>query len=224
MKERTIKYTGKAIDVYFTVDRCTHVAECLRGAPAVFDVTRKPWVIADNDEPDRVAKVVISCPTGALHYKRKDGGEPEPIPEKNLITICDQGPYNIKGDIEIRNFDGKPILYDTRLALCRCGASKITPLCDGSHHLTHFENETKPPGVIAEKNPVKGKLIIILQKDGALDIQGPLEILTSTGENYYKGNRIRLCRCGASRKMPFCDASHKRSGFSTPEKVVLYLR
>jgi CDGSH-type Zn-finger protein len=30
-------------------------------------------------------------------------------------------------------------------------------------------------------------------------------------------NNIALCRCGASANKPFCDSSHKRTGFMQPE-------
>jgi CDGSH-type Zn-finger protein len=35
--------------------------------------------------------------------------------------------------------DGETLLADTRMALCRCGASESKPLCDGGHTEVGFE-------------------------------------------------------------------------------------
>lgn len=43
-----------------------------------------------------------------------------------------------------------------------------------------------------------------------LRVQGNIEVESSDGENYPVRNRQTLCRCGESRNMPFCDASHLR--------------
>ncbi len=109
MKERIIKYKGRYIDIYFTVDRCTHVAECILGSPEVFNASRRPWIVADAAEPDKVAEVIQRCPTGALHFKRKDGGAEEAVPAGNTVRICRHGPLYLKGDLKIKNFDGSHV-------------------------------------------------------------------------------------------------------------------
>jgi len=221
MKERIIKYTGRDINVYFTVDRCTHVAECVRGAPEVFDPTRRPWVIADAAEPNKIAEVIMRCPTGALHFERKDEGAEETIPSNNKAIICCDGPLYLHGDLEIHNFDGSLILKDTRLALCRCGASRIMPLCDRSHFRIRFMDKKKFAIRKIQNNLTSGRIVITLMKDGPLHIQGPLEIRNPKGEVCYKGNSATLCRCGRSAKMPFCDGSHLKAGFKTNQEIVL---
>ncbi len=221
MKEKTIKYPGKVIDVYFTIDRCTHVAECVRGAPDVFDPARRPWIMADAAEPDKVAEVSLRCPTGALHFKRKDGKPDETVSEKNRAIICQDGPLYLWGDLEIRNFDNTFILKDTRIALCRCGKSEIMPLCDDSHSSTGFRDRTPLLKGKIQNNLNRGKLIITLKKDGPLDLQGPVEITNPEGELCFKGNRTLLCRCGRSQNMPFCDGSHAKTGFKTKKIVQL---
>jgi len=221
MKERIIKYTGKDINVYFTVDRCTHVAECVRGAPEVFDPARRPWIIADAAEPGKVAEVIMRCPTGALHFERKDGGAEEAIPSKNEAIICHNGPLYLHGDLEIHNFNGSLILKDTRLALCRCGASRIMPLCDKSHFQIRFTDQKKFSTGKIQNNLKSGRIMITLMKDGPIYIQGPFEIRNPEGEICYKGNSITLCRCGQSHKMPFCDGSHEKTGFKTKKEIVL---
>lgn len=65
------KYTGKDIDVYYSKDICQHVGNCVRGNPEVFEVGRRPWIIADNAPADEVARVVDTCPSGALKYIKK---------------------------------------------------------------------------------------------------------------------------------------------------------
>lgn len=71
------KYWGKDIDVYYKAEICTHPGYCVRGNPAVFDVKRRPWVLPDNGDADKLMKLINVCPTGALKYirKQKDGEE-----------------------------------------------------------------------------------------------------------------------------------------------------
>jgi CDGSH-type Zn-finger protein len=48
------------------------------------------------------------------------------------------GPLFIRGRVRIIDPDGRLIREDTRLALCRCGASENKPFCDGSHRRVGF--------------------------------------------------------------------------------------
>jgi hypothetical protein len=43
--------------------------------------------------------------------------------------------------------DGETVVEDTRIALCRCGASKNKPYCDNSHKTTGFGD----PGTLSER-------------------------------------------------------------------------
>ena len=63
----TIKdYATRDLIVSYDATRCIHAAECVRGAPNVFDPTARPWIRVENADPDYVAEVVQRCPTGAL--------------------------------------------------------------------------------------------------------------------------------------------------------------
>jgi uncharacterized Fe-S cluster protein YjdI len=62
-------YRGSAVEVSFDGARCRHAAECLRGLPAVFDLSRRPWILPDAADPDDVVRVAARCPTGALRTR-----------------------------------------------------------------------------------------------------------------------------------------------------------
>jgi uncharacterized Fe-S cluster protein YjdI/CDGSH-type Zn-finger protein len=215
-RERIIRYNGKSISVRFHVDRCTHVAECLMGLPDVFDMRKRPWINPDEASADEVAEVVIRCPTGALHFQRKDGGREESPPDRNTILIEENGPFYAKGNIEVQSPDGKVLLQDTRVAFCRCGASKHMPLCDNRHGLIDYENDGRMSPLRSRdgyRDNSREKLQVILQTDGPLLLSGPVEILDSNGIPGFRGDRCALCRCGSTKKSPFCDGSHAAGGF-----------
>lgn len=65
------KYSGEDIDVFFNTSICAHSANCVNGNGEVFDTKRKPWIMADNASADEVARVIDTCPSGALYYIRK---------------------------------------------------------------------------------------------------------------------------------------------------------
>ncbi len=54
--------------------------------------------------------------------------------------------------------------------------------------------------------------------DGPLEICGELS-LTGGGGSHEAGEKIYLCRCGASENKPFCDGAHARIGFSDPGAI-----
>lgn len=218
IKERIIPYKGKDIIVYFSMDRCTHVAECLRGAPRVFDVNRRPWIEPDAESPDKVAEVVMRCPTGALHFKRTAGGAPEPIPEENVVILIADGPINIHGDVELLSDTGELLLQDTRISLCRCGASQHKPFCDGLHAINDFfdSGEISSKDDISFKSEIGStKLRIKLISNGPLNLSGPFTLWDAIGRSSYQGTRASLCRCGVSKTKPFCDGNHTKIGFTT---------
>jgi len=117
------RYDGKEIEVTYDTPRCLHAAECVRGMPAVFDTAKRPWVAPESGEPEALAAVIRRCPTGALHYRLREG-EPERPRVPTRVRLPDDGPLLIDGDIEL---DGK---RETRAALCRCWASGNQPYCD----------------------------------------------------------------------------------------------
>jgi hypothetical protein len=53
--------------------------------------------------------------------------------------------------------------------------------------------------------------------DGPLLVRGPFVIQTRDGTAIDPGRRtVALCRCGKSATKPFCDGTHKVTGFKTP--------
>ena len=127
------EYRGEDILVTYDLGRCIHAAECVKGNPRVFKSGRKPWGDPDQADADEVARVVMRCPTGALHFERLDGGEPEAAPDANHLVLDEAGPLLFRGDLTVETEDGQLQLKDTRVALCRCGLSVNKPFCDGSH-------------------------------------------------------------------------------------------
>ena len=54
-------------------------------------------------------------------------------------------------------------------------------------------------------------------RDGPLLVRGPVRLQDMHGREIEVGREtVALCRCGRSQIKPFCDGSHKRSGFSAP--------
>jgi uncharacterized Fe-S cluster protein YjdI len=134
----TRTYAGDAIEVLWEPRLCIHVRNCVRGLPQVFDPEARPWVVVDAADADAVAATIETCPTGALHYRRLDGGREEQPQEDTTVEPRPNGPLFVRGLARIVGPNGELIREDTRLALCRCGASENKPFCDGSHRRIGF--------------------------------------------------------------------------------------
>lgn len=55
------------------------------------------------------------------------------------INILKNGPYQIQGDLKIKDGDGNPIDCSDKVFLCRCGQTSNTPFCDGAHKTAEFK-------------------------------------------------------------------------------------
>ena len=139
------EYRTNEIAVIWEPRYCIHSARCIAGNVAVFDPRERPWVHADRAPADETARIIATCPTGALHYQRLDGAPQEPVPTTTTVDVQPNGPLFLRGDIEVKDANGAVIRRDTRVALCRCGHSRQKPFCDNSHRMVNFAD----PGVEA---------------------------------------------------------------------------
>ncbi len=101
-----------------------------------------------TDDPEIKAaflQEVRDCAAGRLiAWDNKTGEAIEPHFEPSIVLIEDpqkgcSGPIWVRGGIHVIGADGAPYEIRTRVTLCRCGASKNKPFCDGRHILTHFK-------------------------------------------------------------------------------------
>jgi uncharacterized Fe-S cluster protein YjdI len=142
-KQRNVArtYATDRIEVRWEPRLCVHIGECFQGLPDVFDPWSRPWVRPGAAGPDEIAEVVMRCPTGALHFRRLDDGpqEDELAGDVELAALPD-GPMQVRGKIRLTDGAGRVLREDTRLALCRCGASRNKPFCDGTHKVIGFRD------------------------------------------------------------------------------------
>ena len=102
------------------------------------------WKMRSESNDSQVRAQIIAmierCPSGTLAYTLEPGGEViEPDLPKEVIVIPD-GPLWITGGIPVQRSDWQPLETRNRVTLCRCGASKIKPLCDGTHKKIGFSD------------------------------------------------------------------------------------
>jgi uncharacterized Fe-S cluster protein YjdI len=72
MEGRLQRYASDTITVTFDPGVCTHSARCVKGLPAVFDVSRRKWIDVEAATPDEIAAQVARCLSGALQCIRHD--------------------------------------------------------------------------------------------------------------------------------------------------------
>ena len=68
-----------------------------------------------------------------------------------------------------------------------------------------------------EPEPQPAGATITPYRDGPLIVRGDFRLVDQDGTEIDPGrDTIALCHCGKSGIKPFCDGTHKRSGFSAP--------
>ena len=64
-------------------------------------------------------------------------------------------------------------------------------------------------------------VVIKVRDNGPYKVTGPVTVVDADGNPFdaARDGPIALCRCGQSQTKPFCDASHRASGFDACERA-----
>ncbi len=202
-------YEGSKIVVHFDGGKCIHSRHCVLEQPQVFRANVPgPWIFPDGGGVEGIVQVAQACPSGAITYERRDGGPQESAPAVNVVRIRENGPLAFRADLQIAG------LRSIRATLCRCGASKSKPHCDGSHAAAEFAATGEPPTQPCDPLEQRGgPLGVNPIANGPLEVVGNLELCSGTGRTVNRTQKSYLCRCGASGNKPYCDGTHKKIGF-----------
>jgi CDGSH-type Zn-finger protein len=124
------------------------------------------------------------------------------------------GPTYLRGKLTLRH--GESELEDTRIALCRCGASQHKPFCDNSHKKIGFKDPgTQLAHVAAPPDTdFSAPLTIRQNPNGPLVCTGPLTLHGSDGHTAFSDTNISLSLRRLA-KQPYCDGTHKKIGFKS---------
>jgi len=131
----------------------------------------------------------------------------------NTIFIRKNGPLILRGKIRVEGSDGKALVEDEEVFLCRCGKSNKKPFCDGAHKSCGFSDDVSFTDDKAEALEGNGGIVISVRENAMLIVKGPMTIQSEDGSSITTRNKAALCRCGESAKKPFCDVSHKSCSF-----------
>lgn len=138
--ERRDAYKGEEITIYDDRSICAHAGECTDGLPPVWKLGTEPWIDPKGASSEKIVAVVERCPSGALTYARSDSGDVAEAESSPAIEASKDGPYHLRGSIEVHSSGGQAYEQRQRQTLCRCGGSKNKPFCDGSHWKIGFED------------------------------------------------------------------------------------
>jgi len=196
--------------IHFNTRRCIHSRNCVLDRPDVFvPNVEGEWIHPERATPADLAALARNCPSGAIRFEPVGGAAGEEAPLVNTVRVRENGPLAFHAPLTVAGAsDG------LRATLCRCGASKHKPYCDGSHAAAGFAASGEPAA--KESQPLAqrdGPVNVDPGKDGPLHVTGNLEIVTGTGKTINRTAETWLCRCGQSKDKPYCDGSHKAAGF-----------
>jgi uncharacterized Fe-S cluster protein YjdI len=129
---------GARITIHDNCNACAHAGICTDLFKRAFRLSWAPWRDPDGAAPD-VIGTVSRCPSGALNCTIEDADGPEPT-QVALETVSRDGRYMVSGGIELIGQTFGEGASPDRATLCRCGASKNKPLCDGSQWHVGFKD------------------------------------------------------------------------------------
>ncbi len=139
-RDKREDYVGKEITLHDNRGLCAHIGFCTDNLAAVFRLRTEPWIDPNGAEAQAIIDTIQTCPSGALSYTidevehRDQAGDP-------AIVIGKDGPYFVSGGPELKDEPPGQGASSEHYTLCRCGASKNKPFCDGTHWSIEFKDE-----------------------------------------------------------------------------------
>ena len=131
-QNRRANYVGKRITIHDNRAICAHAGFCTDSLEAVFRSHQEPWIDPDGASVEKIIETIKRCPSGALSYsiENVERRDQDRVP---MVTVTNDGPYAVTGGIELVGVPFGEGASTEHYTLCRCGASKNKPFCDGSH-------------------------------------------------------------------------------------------
>lgn len=133
-------YPAKGITIHDNRSICAHAGACTAGLETVFKYKSEPWVEPAGATVQEIIGAIHQCPSGALSYSL-DGVEGADPQRKPSIIVTKDGPYAVVGGVQLLEQTWAQGASTEHYTLCRCGASKNKPFCDGTHWSVGFKDE-----------------------------------------------------------------------------------
>jgi CDGSH-type Zn-finger protein/uncharacterized Fe-S cluster protein YjdI len=122
---------------------------CMHAAFCVGRLKRIPELMEGVDDSDVRAQIIgmiERCPSGSYMYSlTPEGRDVEPDLPVGIAVTTEEGglagPLWVSGGIPLARSDREPFETRNRITLCRCGHSRIKPLCDGTHREIDFREQ-----------------------------------------------------------------------------------
>lgn len=122
-------WEGKTIRTHFNANLCMHARKCQK----LGELREFESIDGDLAAAFEIARIVTTCPSGALSYEMIDGKNEIEFKSSGIVEIMEGGEVRLKSEIEGTGIEAQENQPKNRLALCRCGLSKNKPFCDSSH-------------------------------------------------------------------------------------------
>ncbi|MCU1495643.1 MAG: hypothetical protein JWO62_3407 [Acidimicrobiaceae bacterium] len=136
---QTIEIVGPTLALTDAQSLCAFARFC-DVAGQVWNLVQQPGAAAAR----LAVREAALCPSGRLVAWDRAARTPfEPKLEPSIALIEDPsqgvaGPIWVRGGITVTSADGTDYERRNRVTLCRCGASRNKPFCDGSHAAVGF--------------------------------------------------------------------------------------
>ena len=139
-EDKRDNFVGKGITIHDNRGICAHAGFCTDNLASVFRMKQEPWIDPDGAEAEIIIETIRKCPSGALSYSIEgvEQGDPDRGP---MVTVTKDGPYHVIGGVELTDVPSAEGVSGEQSTLCRCGASKNKPFCDGSHWSIEFKDD-----------------------------------------------------------------------------------
>ena len=139
-KDKRSDYVGKTITIHDNRGLCAHAGVCTDRLSSVWRMGVEPWIDPDGASVEAIVETIEACPSGALAYTI-DGEEHRDCDNPPAVHLSKNGPYVVTGGISLEGVEFGEGVSHEHYTLCRCGASKNKPFCDGSHYDAGFEHD-----------------------------------------------------------------------------------
>ncbi len=134
--ERVESYGAGDVSLQDERALCVHTGFCSNKITNVWKLAAREDL--DTTSATQLIAMTQHCPSGAISIRAGEG-DLEPALPAEVVLIPD-GPLWVTGGVTVERSDGVPLEARNRVTLCRCGASKTKPLCDGTHAEVGFRH------------------------------------------------------------------------------------